>query len=61
MHACAASHFTGSVRAAIVNDKNLDAGDSGNAPGQIRNRRGQVLSLVKAGDLDDELQFATSP
>ena len=49
--------LAGPVAAAVVDHQDLDLVDTGDHAGQIGEGLGQVLALVEAGDLDDELDL----
>ena len=53
VHTHTTRDLTRAIRAAVIDDEYLDTGDTRDAVRQIRNRRREVLALVKAGDLDD--------
>nr|WP_276604464.1 hypothetical protein [Nannocystis sp. RBIL2] len=58
VHADLLGHGRGVVGAAVVDDEHLDAVDPRQRAREVGEGRRQVLPLVEAGDLDDELHRA---
>ena len=53
VHTHTTRDLTRAIRAAVIDYEHLDTGDTRDVVRQIRDRRREVLALVKAGDLDD--------